>query len=185
MFATYKRAMDKLLIKNIKKGCLRSYEVVFNKYYNILYAYANRIITDSESAKEIVNDCFIKLWEHKMNVKNDVDSLKPYLFQITHNLCINHLRKNENVGYKVDLQNVIDDFAYELMQLENSELEKAINLAIDKLPSERKKIFLLSRKEELKHNEIAQKLGISKKTVETQIGRSLSFLREQLKKYKI
>ncbi len=177
------KMMEKLLIKNIRKGCVNSFEKIFHIYYNRLFAYSNRLINNPEKAKEIVNDSFLRLWQSRDKIKNDVDSIKPYLFQITHNLSINFLKKDYNRINRIEIQDVVDDFNYELMLLEYSDLEQALNTAINKLPEARREIFLMSRKDELKYTEIAKRLGISQKTVETQISRSLSFLRLQLKSF--
>ncbi|GGZ25544.1 DNA-directed RNA polymerase sigma-70 factor [Echinicola pacifica] len=174
--------MDQLLVKNISKGCLKSYKVIFEKYYTMLYAYSNRLIHDPESAKEIVNDTFLKLWEHRKTLNREVDSIKPYLFQIAHNQCINHLKQASN---KLKLEYLDGNVAagYEITELEYEELQNAINQAIEALPTQRKQIFLMSRNEGLKYSEIAQQLGISPRTVETQIRRSLNYLREKINRF--
>lgn len=173
--------MDQILIKNIRRGCLKSYKVLFEKYYAVLFAYCYRLINDSESSKEIVNDSFLKVWEYRDRLNTEAGSLKPYLFQITHNHCINHLKKVK-LNSSIDLYDSERILSYEHQFMEYEELEQAIDQAIDSLPDLRKQIFLLSRKEGLKYTEIASQLGISPRTVETQIRRSLTTLRKFLKK---
>ncbi|MBD8489156.1 RNA polymerase sigma-70 factor [Echinicola sp. CAU 1574] len=160
---------------------MKSYKTIFDKYYNVLFAYANRMIKDPESAKEITNDTFLKLWEYRDRLDTDVDSLKPYLFQIAHNHSINHLKKIRiNSTFEFLDSEIAEPFEQHLM--EYRELEQAIDHAIDSLPEQRRQIFLLSRKEGLKYSEIAEQLGISPRTVETQIRRSLHALKSYLKK---
>jgi RNA polymerase sigma-70 factor, ECF subfamily len=176
--------MDTFIIRRLRKNETKAYELIFHKYYNVLLSYCIKFIKNREEAKEIVNDTFVKLWENRANIK-DVSSLKPYLFQIVHNLSINHLkrslRRTTIVLESFDLDNV--EFAYNEYFPEGDEIMEILINAISKLPLERRKVFILSRFKDLKYSEIAGKLGISIKTVETQISRSLSFIRNELSKY--
>jgi len=177
--------MDELIIKRLRKGDIKAYEIIFNKYYNILFGYCVKFVKDKEEAKEIVNDAFLKLWEHRKNIRKDVDTLKPYLFQIVHNLSINFLQKSSNKNRTLfdnfDLYGI--EIAYFHNPMEDKELFDFLNAAICKLPSQRRKVFMLSRFNELTYSEIANQLGISLKTVENQISRSLSFIKSEFKKY--
>jgi RNA polymerase sigma-70 factor, ECF subfamily len=177
--------MDELIIKSLRKGDIKAYGIIFNKYYNILFGYCVKFVKDKEEAKEIVNDAFLKLWEHRKNIKEDVDTLKPYLFQIVHNLSINFLQKNSNKNRALfdnfDLYGI--EIAYFHNPMEDKELSDFLNAAICKLPSQRRKVFMLSRFNELTYSQIANQLGISLKTVENQISRSLAFIKSEFKKY--
>ena len=175
--------MERLLIKNILKDDVKSFEKLFSMHYNVLFAYALRFIKDREDAKEIVNDSFLKLWENRKQIKQSVSSLKPYLFQIVHNKSINYLKKhaNQETIPVADFMFLEEKLEMTLSQIDYAELNKLITKAIDKLPPKRKEIFMLSRFSELKYTEIAAELGISLKTIENQISRALTFLRSELK----
>ncbi len=175
--------MELRLIKEIRKGDVKSFEKLFSMYYNVLFAYSLRFINDREEAKEIVNDSFIKFWENRKQIKAHVDSVKPYLFQIVHNLSINYLKKrsNQNTVTVPDFFFLEETLKETPPQMDCTELNLRIRKAIDKLPPKRKEIFMLSRFSELKYSEIAAELNISIKTVENQISRALHFLRSELK----
>lgn len=169
----------KILIPNKKE-----FENLFHTFYNDLCSFACHFLKDLPASEEIVQDIFFNLWAKKdeLEIKS---SIKSYLYQSTRNRCLNalkHIEVREN--YKVLNERV----RFENEQVENdvmveSELKEKISTAIEQLPTERKKIFVMSRYEGLKYKEIAEKLEISAKTVENQMGKALRFLREQLAEY--
>lgn len=160
------------------------FERLFKAKYNPLCAFASGIIKDSDAAEEIVQEVFVKLWAQRDKI--DVSaSISSYLYSAVRNAALNaikHLQvkeayKKQNKIERDNAENVISD------ALIGSELEQKINVAISRLPSERKKIFLLSRTEGLKYKEIAEKLEISVKTVENQMGKALASLRNELAEF--
>lgn len=160
------------------------FENLFRLYYQDLCSYAHHFLKDSAAAEEIVQDIFFKLWEKREQLKVTT-SIKAYLFQSTRNRCLNvikHIDIREN--YKQQNEQVRKSSELEgFDEMEVSELQDKIQVAISKLPPERQKIFMLSRYEGLRYKEIAKKLGLSPKTVENQMGRALKFLREELVEY--
>lgn len=175
------------IIALLQKGNVYAYELIFRRYYISLCGFATRFVQQPEVAEEIVQNIFLKLWEKKEHIAIET-SLKSYLFRAIHNSCNNYLAhtkvKNKYISFTQDViarqehqtDPVLDSLAYK-------ELDENITKAIEGLPSECKKIFKLSRFDGLKYAEIARQLGISIKTVETQISRALTRLREDLKDY--
>ena len=160
------------------------FEQLFKAKYNPLCAFASGIINDSDAAEEIVQEVFVKLWAQRDKI--DVSaSISSYLYSAVRNAALNaikHLQvkeayKKQNKIERDNAENVVSD------ALIGTELEQKINDAISHLPSERKKIFLLSRTEGLKYKEIAEKLEISVKTVENQMGKALASLRNELAEF--
>jgi RNA polymerase sigma-70 factor (ECF subfamily) len=179
--------MKDQLAARIKMGDEQAFELLFHRYYVRLCGFANKFLNDQEASKEIVQEVFLKIWNDRQNIDPD-DSLKSYLFKIAQNMSLNRLRR-----IKVELKYIE---IYKLVYLENSdfsayesllakELEKNIAIAIDKLSPECKKIFNLSRIEGLKYIEIALRLNISVKTVETQMSKALRLLKQELSDYLI
>ena len=170
--------------QSISAGNELAYEGLFKSHYAELTLYAMRFVQDMENAEEIVQNIFFNLWNNREKLDINI-SLKSYLYRAVKNTCLNVL-KHQKVEDKYR-----DHFSRELqndeMNADNwmveSELSDKITNAIEKLPPERKKVFVLSRFEELKYKEIAEKLDISIKTVENQMGKALKFLREELKDY--
>ncbi len=162
----------------------KEFEGLFNTHYSNMCSYSNLFLKDLDAAEEVVQNVFFKIWENreKLVFKTSVES---YLFRAVRNASLNvvkHVKIREE--YKVHNEREIqmneqdntDDFAL-------NELEQKIRKVIDQLPFDRRRIFIMSRYDGLKYQEIADKLGISVKTVENQIGRSLKFLKKELADY--
>lgn len=170
---------DHQLLERIKSGNASYYEELFRKYYRPLCLFALKYLRDPDEAEEIVQEMFVRIWQKKENLVI-ATSLKSYLYQAVRNICLNHL-KHEAV--KLEYQkNSIDSSSTANVSdtLVALELEVRIRETLDKLPTERKRIFLMSRNEGLKYREIAEKLNISVKTVENQMSKALKFLKSEL-----
>ena len=168
------------LIERLKEGDRKIFTQLFEYYYSSLAVYADHYLHDLEASEDIVQSVFVKLWENRSTIK--AASIRFYLLNSVRNGCIDQLRKEETREKYIQRQiyqtkNTVDDFWAE------SELEKMIETAISKLPSRCREIFLLSRFEGLKSKEIARKLQLSQRTVETQITNALKILRKELKGY--
>lgn len=144
-----------------------------------------------DSAEEVVQDVFVNLWEKRFTLVVN-SSLRAYLFTAVRNQSLNYLKHlqviNEYNSYYSDMLNDAG-YYYSLSQetgaslLMASELEKKIEEAVDSLPKECRRIFLLSRHDGLKNQEIADELGISVNTVQKQMSIALGRLKIALKNY--
>lgn len=167
-------------INKIKRGDSDAFESLFNRYCQPLINFSRRIVYETETAENIVQDVFVKLWENRKNLK-EYTSIKSYLFTITRNESLKYqihqavVRESEETVK--DLHSSVETPDEQLIE---SELESYIHKAIDLLPQKRREIFMMNRFNELTYKEIAEVLNISLKTVETQMGRALKHLRENL-----
>jgi RNA polymerase sigma-70 factor (ECF subfamily) len=144
--------------------------------------FAQKYLGDLDSSKEIVHAVFIKIWENR----NEFDWEKPaksYLFTSVYNRSMNAIRNNKKFIDSPDTGTGMNDRGEFHDTMELVELESKINYTIEKLPGKCKEIFRMNRFEGLKYTEIAKKLDISVKTVETQISKALKILKEELKDY--
>jgi RNA polymerase sigma-70 factor (ECF subfamily) len=158
------------------------FEKVFREYFVPLTYYAHKFVRDGDTAKDIVHAVFISIWEKAESIQLD-RPLKSYLYTAVHNRCLNHIRDHsrfhaEDAG---DVDYINELSASDHDRIEEQETESRILEAINKLPERCAEIFRLSRFEELKYSEIAERLGISVKTVENQMIKALKILREELK----
>lgn len=171
------------LFVEVKKGNKAAFEKLFREFYSHLCAYANTFVKDIDASQDLVQEFLFHIWEIKAELPLDVP-VKAYLFKSVHNRCLN-LIKHEQVKSKHQEQTFLDfkDNYYEEGGNGHEELHDKIRQTIDKLPPERRKVFIMHRYDELKYKEIAEKLNISIKTVENQIGKALAFLRDELKDY--
>lgn len=157
------------------------FEKIFRADFKGLCFFAQKYVKDFEAAREIVQDSFISLWERRSGLDTR-RPVKSYLTTTIHNRCLNYLRDNRKFNHRIlEIENLIEhsetsdnDFLVE------KELEMAIQHAIAELPEKCREVFLLNRYENLKYKEIAEKLGISLKTVEAQMSKALQHLRIKL-----
>jgi RNA polymerase sigma-70 factor, ECF subfamily len=168
--------------EKIQSGDIATFEKVFREYYEYLCFQAYKILRDRDEAEEIVQDTFVKIWNKRHDIQINL-SLKGYLAQTIRNGCYNQIKYNQVRREYASMAQKEMAIAEHGELLVPDELAEKINRAIDNLPAERKKIFLMSRHDGLKYQEIADALGISVKTVESQMGKALKYLREDLKEY--
>lgn len=179
-----KKPNEKQLFDQLKKGDEKAFEVIFHSYYASLCLFAFQFLNDDEKAEEIVQDFFVNVWS-KRKILNIDSSVKNYLFRSVKNLCLNRLQ-HERIKEK-HAKSVKENFHQEINESDyflEVGLNEKIAESIASLPEKRREIFKLSREEGLKYKEIADRLNISVKTVETQMGLALKHLREKLQNYK-
>jgi len=183
--------MDKKeqLLLDLKKKEVKAYEELFFKYHGRLVLFALKFTGDLQSAKDIVQDTFLNLWEKVDNINL---SPKAYLFQSVKNNSLNykrHLKKGASVRDELSFKiNAIENLAYfdfsdpyySLLELE---MKEKIQETIESLPPKCLQVFNMSRKDYLQNKEIAKKLGVSVKAVEKHISKALSVLRLELSEY--
>jgi RNA polymerase sigma-70 factor (family 1) len=182
---------DNELVTKLNKGELTAFKELYLQYYVPLCVYAKQYTKIKEIAEEIVQDVFLNIWEHKGQLIINV-SFKAYLFTAIRNQCLNHLKHLQVVqGYNEYYTQLLKDAQdYYILSQETgdsiliaNELEKSLIEAIDSLPDSCRKIFLMSRFEGLKHQDIADNLGVTLHTVHKQISIALDKLRIALKIY--
>jgi RNA polymerase sigma-70 factor (ECF subfamily) len=172
---------EKELFGKLKNGNKKAFESLFHKYYGYLCVYASKIISDNDAAEEIVQDFFVKLWEKREHL-NIETSVNNYLFKSVKNLCLNYIQHNKiKSDYAKTVALNAEHLVTENLDFPEPDLFEKIENSISSLPEKRQEIFRLSRQEGMKYHEIAKKLQISIKTVETQMGLAIKTLREMLK----
>ena len=174
---------EKDLFERIKKGDEKAFEILFHEYYGILCSFATKIIKDDVAAEEVVQDFFVKLWEKREQLFIET-SLKNYLFRSIKNLCLNFIQHNKTkIRYAQMVLSEVESNFSDVSNYPEVDLFIKIEESINSLPEKRQEIFRLSRQDGLKYHEIAQKLNISIKTVETQMSLAIKTLRDKLKNY--
>ena len=169
--------MEYELLDRLKSGDENAWYAVFNSYFSVLVAFANKYVSDLDLAKEIVQVVFVKLFEKRNALEISV-SIKSYLYKMVYNDCLNAIKGKKiatehcsryarQMDLEVDFQDV----------MEQTEKELRIFKAIEQLPPQCKLIIQQSRFEGKKNQVIANELNISIRTVETQISKALKLLR--------
>lgn len=157
-------------------------EIIFNENFHSLVFSSFRIVNDYAQAQDIVQNVFIKIWHDFEKVKG-IDDLKPYLQKAVRNSSLNYLRDNKSTESKTGTFHFvnIEDEGDNEQEIDKEKLLREIHYAVDKLPEKWRNAFILSKYENLKYYEIAEKMKISDKTVEKYISKALSLLRQELK----
>jgi RNA polymerase sigma-70 factor (ECF subfamily) len=176
-----KDKVDYLFAKFLRDDDYHAFEQLFLVSYNPLRSFCKKIVHINEVAEELVSEVFFKIWNNRKAIVI-TSSPKSYLYAAVHNISLDHLRKEKryvltNLEKAVAIPtNLLDP----QKGYEYDELKVKIERAVAKLPRQCKQIFQLSREQGLRYNEIAEKLQLSVKTIETQMGRALKSLRKSL-----
>jgi RNA polymerase sigma-70 factor, ECF subfamily len=174
---------DRVWAERIRAGDAAAFELVFRRLTPGLRAFVFRYVRSEEVAEELVQDLFLTLWRQRERLAIQ-HSLVTYLFTAARNRALNHLNR-ERLAKKADPvaasapgepPTIEDD-------LVEAELARTIQEAIARLPERTRLVFTMSRQERLTYAEIAERLGLSVKTVETQMGRALRQMRVHLREF--
>jgi RNA polymerase sigma-70 factor (ECF subfamily) len=170
----------------IKRGDIKSFEILFRAYYKPLLIYSERIVENKEDADEVVQDIFYKLWEKRKTLEITT-SINSYLYKSTYNNSL-QLLKRRKLDLKYQKYKIHQEEQKTINPNEEmiaTELSHKIGQLLEALPDNCKKIFKLNRYKGMKYQEIADMLSISIKTVEANMTKALKHFRENLKEYTV
>lgn len=169
------------LVNEIKKGDQTAFKLIHEIYYKKLAAFINGYTKNSFETEDIIQDSFIKLW-HSRKKLNAAGSINSYLYKTAYNTYIDKYRKEKRE------QNMLDGWKYKRL-MENIDEDNETNIkrieklkqSIEKLPARCKEVFILCKYENLTHADIADRLGISPKTVQAQMCKAYLLIRDEFK----
>lgn len=162
--------IDKRIVELLRGGDVDAFEKVFYSFSDRLYYFALRYMRNQQDAEEIVQDVFVKLWENRESLNEDL-SFSGYLFTIARNTIFNQNRKKVNEkAYFEYVKNYLDTFSSKTEDdLIYADIKSIVDKVVEELPHQRKLIYKLSRESGLSYREIAQQLNLSERTVEAHI----------------
>lgn len=172
---------DEQALLKLAEGDLIAYRFLFDKYFPDLCNFLNIYLHSKEFSQEVALDIFEFVWERRASLQIRAN-FKSFLFASAKNRAISHYRREHRAVF-TSLELEDSRLSEEIISqhfMEEKELHQLIEAAIEKLPEQSRKIYLLAREENLSHKEIALRLGISPKTVENHVGIALKKLRESL-----
>jgi len=169
------------LIKRLKSGDMGVFREIYLKYAPIMQTFVSKF-TDRTTAEDLVQDVFMQIWvAHETLSINE--SLQSYLFRATRNRCINYLEHLKvEASYEahevINLQIREAEFfqSPEQLLIRQEQLDR-VRREIEKLPEKSRKVFKMAYDDDMKAAEIAKKLQLSVRTVETQLYKALKTLR--------
>lgn len=170
---------DFVFVEKLKNGDNNAYTLLMNDYYKNLCGYANLFTKDPSKSEDIVQNVFVKIWIYRKKIDPNIP-IKKYLYKSVYNEFIDQYRKNKPVISLEEKYLKVIDTIIDYNSLDIEKLMMNVNREIDKLPEKCKRVFILNKKEGLTHNEIAEYLQISTKTVESHITRAFKILNQKL-----
>lgn len=178
---SYKNFSDSELAFLLTKDDGAAFTEVYDRFYGLLFIHASKRLNDVEEAKDVVHHLFESLWNRRTRIQPD-GNLSAYLYAGIRNRILDIFAHQKVEGKYVDsLQGYIDsDHVPSDYRVREKEMAIIIEREIDALPSKMREIFIMSRKENKSHKEIALELGISELTVKTQVKNALKILRSRL-----
>ncbi|MCF6348566.1 MAG: RNA polymerase sigma-70 factor [Flavobacteriaceae bacterium] len=166
------------LMNRIKQSDERALEILFDRLWDSMYVLAFSILEDKNIAKDMVQEVWISFWERREKIEND--KIEAYLFKAVRFRVYKELRDSKMKNYhrkyieQIPTSNNIDD------ALNFFDANNLIHKTIDALPKRCGQVFKLSRFEGLKNIEIADQLGISRRTVETHISNAIKQIKSKV-----
>lgn len=180
-----KHTKDKEILRLLSAEPRRGYTLLFHTYYAEVCGHVYRMLPDRAAAEDIAQEMFIELWSKRksLTIKS---SPGAYLRRMAVTRTLNYLRNHKKDRFADDttLSNYESTLTTPLEAVEASDLEHVITHSIDTLPDRCRKVFVLSRFENMTYKEIAGTLDISVKTVENQMIKALKHLRESMANYR-
>ena len=176
---------EKRLLTELKNGSFHAFERLYNMYSGKLYNFIMRISSGNQyMAEEVVQSAFIRVWEVRERVEPE-SSFISFLCTIAKNLLMNmYQRQTVDYVYNEYLKNTgVDRDSQTEESIDLRFLNEYIDSLAEELPAQRKKIFILSKRQNYTNKEIAEMMGISESTVATQLSLAVKFMREQLMKH--
>jgi RNA polymerase sigma-70 factor (family 1) len=179
----FKAYSDEGLLKLLRQQQLGAFEEIYLRYWKKLYSAAYKRVQSREIAEEIVQDIFTALWMNRAN--QTIENLSAYLSSAVKYKVINYMEKEmSRRNYtEIQLASAVSAANSTEEAVFLNELNRALELEIQKLPPKRQQIFKMSRQDHLSIKQVASTLGISEKTAENQLGKALKVLKVNLKHF--
>lgn len=180
----YSEFTDSELVRLLKDRNHEAFAEIYNRFAVLMFYKVNQMLRDEEPSKDLVQDLFVALWDKPELIQED-NNLAGYLYVGARNRVLKFIQRNKlKNDHIASLAKYASEISLETIQdIDERELKIIVQREIDNLPPKMKVIFELSRKDNLSHAEIADKLGLSDQTVKKQVNNALKILRSKLALY--
>lgn len=168
-------------ILGLKNGNHDAFERVFLFYFNKVKYFVNGFIKSEADAEELAQDVFVRVWINRESIDPE-RNFNTYIYMSARNATMNFLRhKYVRDSFAADQMKAGEDFASSEHLVVVKEIDLLVDMALIKMPAQRKTVYEMNRREGLSNEEIAEKLNISKKTVENHMSLALKEIRNVIK----
>jgi RNA polymerase sigma-70 factor (family 1) len=174
----------------LKSGSEKAFRIIMDHWYSRLFNFANGYLNNDENSKEVLQDVFLRLWDHRQKL-TDNTILNAYLFALTRNRCIDLIRRERlMMQFRTDKQEEYRRLTENFDALSDPilddifamEIQTEINHAVNGLPDQCRKVFIMSRSNGLKNKEISETMDLSEKTVESHLTKALKTIKLTLER---
>ncbi|UMB52496.1 RNA polymerase sigma-70 factor [Lutibacter sp. A64] len=164
------------VILNLKKGDTNAFKLIFDAFYDRLYAFSYQYVKEKYAAEEIVENTMLMVWEKRKHL-DAIQNLKSYLYKTVRNASLDYLKKSSKT---VQLDTELHDTQFNQFIIEEETHQYFIN-AMELLPDKCRQIFKMCCIEGIKYKDVAEDLNISINTVKSQRARAVKLLQSHLK----
>lgn len=175
------KVINEEVLLRLKQGDEDAFDAIYSKYSSWVFNFIHSLLYDKSLAEDLTQNVFLKIWEKRASIDPEL-GFDSYLFAIARNLVYketeNRLQAEQLTSSLLERPAQTDSLTEENIDAES--LRTYIDNLVEQLPPSRRQIFQLSRRHYLSNKEIASRLSISEKTVETQLYRALGFLKQKL-----
>lgn len=172
------RKEEEILVARIKKGDKEAFRRLFESYYPLFLSFAKKLLHNNSIAEDMVQNVFMRLWTLRANL-DETRSIRNYILAAIRNEVNYFLRSTYRVRYEELTTEIADESISPENRINAGTIIKDVSSAISEMPERRREVFKMSRKEGLSNKEIAERLGISVRTVEKHIENALSELKHR------
>ena len=171
------------IIEELTEGNQEAFRIIFKAAYPQVRAFSKGFTKNDADADDIAQQVFIKLWTKRAILAN-VRNFETYLYTITKNTVLNHMASQKAFMVEIsDIRNLPTGQTSPIEQIEASDLQLLIDMTVESMPPQRQAVYRMSREEGLSNDQIAEKLGLQKKTVENHLNLALGDIRKVLKMF--
>ena len=170
---------DNILVKRLKCGDKDAFRLLYERYYPLFISFAQSMLKDETMAEDLIQNVFMKIWVGRTNLHEE-KNFRNYLLVSIRNEVYQYFRYAFRIDGDAQYPDIIDGSMNVEVSMSAKELERNITGIIARMPQRRREIFNMSRYEKLSNKEIAQRLGLSVRTVEKHIGNALADIRKNI-----
>ena len=170
---------EEKLVRKLARGDSRSFNLLYDRYVSSLYNFVYQYVKSDQTASEIVQETFVKLWTKREGLDPE-KSVKSYLFTICYHKLIKELRRQVRNPLMVEYIGILEQSGETHPSYDFDHYMAAIRKAKAELPPRQRQIFELAKEDGLSVKEIASRLGIQEQVVRNQLSAALKKLREDI-----
>lgn len=168
--------IDKDILLKLVEGDHQAFKIIFRTYYSKVRAFAYGFLKNTDDADELTQMIFIKIWDKRAMFQN-IKNFDSYLFMLTKHTILNFIEAKHIIPFVEEVPPALLDNKTPYEDLIARDLQLLIDLTVSNMPYQRRLIYKMSREQGMSNSEIAEKLGIQKKTVENHLNLALKELR--------